>query len=242
MKYNKILILSLLLLCGCDRFHPYKGDRYDLLTIVFNCLPGAQGSQFMKPEGPVLEVIEEDEFGRVLFYYYENREISTHSLIISQKSDKNNVYYYDNVNFISNDVNEFSNEEIDELKRINNWNNALEIKKMIKKKIVKEENQPKINEKKVFTTVVNDFVGNENTFNSCDYITSDYYGKHLYMFRYYDLENTINIGLIIFDDKFIANNKSILILEEYYNYQYKLIELKENNNWTYDYCSDLTDI
>jgi hypothetical protein len=49
----------------------------------------------------ILKIIEEDNYGRKLYFYYENRRVSTHTLVVSQKSDDKYAYYYPDNNYIS---------------------------------------------------------------------------------------------------------------------------------------------
>ena len=140
MKLNKIiclfLLVNMLFFASCDMFYKYRGDEYDLFTVAMNSLLGMTGKSFRRP--PVLEIKETDNYGRTLFYYYESDEVSRHHFIISQKSDSEFVYYYEDYNFISSSNIEISNDDIENLKYANDWNEPIDETRLLKKKIVKK--------------------------------------------------------------------------------------------------------
>ena len=230
---NILLSILILTVSSCDRFYSYKGERYDLLTVALNSLLGAKGEMFMNPDGPTLEIIEVDEYGRVMFSYFENNTFSTYSLLISQKVKNDYVYYYADNNFISNADGEFSEEEISVLKNSNDWNQKLDEDKMIYNKIVKNKIKPNIDVNKVLEAATNELLGKDIYYSHSQYCTSDSFGRNMYVFE--ASNKTLNDVqfqyVIILSADLKYNQNSIMELKDYYNYQTDLKKLKDLNNW-----------
>ena len=238
-KLKKVLILFFVLLMilslfSCDRSHKYKGDDYDLFTVAINSLVGTTGTAFKTSEGPVLEIKETDEYGRVMFYYEEGSIISSYNLLIAQKSDDEFVYYYEDYNFISKSENEFSSEDIEALKTANDWNKPINENKLICKKIKEQKNKSSFDsslveeefakikgEKWEFTSSINELTKNEE-------------GKSIVLapviFDRYG-EGTRKYFVLILDEEGNFDKNAIMEITDYNNYQDQLKEFKENNNW-----------
>ncbi|MCL2518747.1 MAG: hypothetical protein FWF15_09310, partial [Oscillospiraceae bacterium] len=86
-----IVIISIVSLSSCipswlKRRRIYEGEYPELYSIAINTLLGARGYGYSEqPFEPVIEIVDEDDYCRKLFIYFENSSISTYSLIISQK-------------------------------------------------------------------------------------------------------------------------------------------------------------
>lgn len=238
-KTNIIFIILLLTLimfvfCGCERFHKYKGTDYDLYTVAINSLVGANGEIFMRTDGPTLKVVETDNYGRTLFYYYENNRFSTHSMIISQKTENGFVFYYEDFNFISGSSEQFATEEIDELKRKNDWNMPINESRLIKKEIVKQKSKNSFNESIVgeqFSEMLGEkwelfYFGRELTTNEDGKTIVlalgiyDRYGKGIKK----------DYVLILDKEGNLAEN-AMMELTDFYNYQEQLKQFKADNDW-----------
>lgn len=81
------------------------------------------------------DIIEKDEYGRILFEFRHLSDISgesLHCLVICQINDYGNecVYYYEDMNFL---IYPYSTEELEHLKQINDWNKPLDYSKMSKR-------------------------------------------------------------------------------------------------------------
>lgn len=232
-----LVVIMLILLCSCDRFHNYKGDDYDLFTVATNSMIGTKGAVFMRPDGPTLTVKENDSYGRTLFYYWENSSFSTHSILICQKAEGDYVFYYEDCNFISKGENNFTDEEINKLKEANDWNKELDESKMIKKPIIK--NKQKINRKYETSTI-------EEALERVTYGALDggyEYGFHEYC--YSNENNSKNLFLVcmrasgqqeknllvILNNDCSYGNNCVMELKDYKNYQEDLKQFKEINNW-----------
>ena len=102
-----------------------------MFTEAVNSLIAADGTIYKQRDGVKLEVLEEDKYGRVMFSYSEYKSFNTYNILIKQSCDEDYVYYYPDINFISNSDNNFSTEEIEKLKLENDWNLDLNYNKMI---------------------------------------------------------------------------------------------------------------
>lgn len=81
------------------------------------------------------EIIDIDSEGRILFEYTAYNVITEKSatyLVICQKHDDNYVYFYEDICYVRSDSSE---EIVSELKKENDWNQALNSQKMSRRKI-----------------------------------------------------------------------------------------------------------
>jgi hypothetical protein len=98
---SAVILVGSISLTACG-YRKYEGEYTDLYSVAAHSLLGTNDLiddtfQFL----PEISILEEDSFGRWLFTYDENSIISHYSLIICQKSDEENVYFYPGYNFIS---------------------------------------------------------------------------------------------------------------------------------------------
>jgi len=130
-KYAKvkfILLLSccFLLLVSCGlRDVTYDGDEPELFSLALHSLLGVRGFQGGTIRLPYITVVEEDEYGRILFSYIEDR---VDSLLIIQKVDNDYAYFYPHYNFIIASTEErwgFLDGNVENLKEINSWNQPM---------------------------------------------------------------------------------------------------------------------
>lgn len=161
-----IVLTSCLLIACRAKWDGYKGDYPELYTIAISSLPEVKGYEYDSSHGkfqPMLEVIEEDSFGRKLFAYSEtfSTTVGTDYLLISQMYDDKYVYFYSELNYmytqrelfdITNldkyicfEPKNFSNkacffiEDIKQLKEQNDWNKEIDENKCIKAEIVRKK-------------------------------------------------------------------------------------------------------
>ena len=234
-KLKKVLILFFVLLMifslfSCDRFHKYKGDDYELFTVAINSVLDQTGKSF-KAGPPALEIKEQDNYGRTMFYYHERGYISQHNLIIAQKSDDEFVYYYEDYNFISKSENEFSSEDIEALKTANDWNKPINEAKLIKKVIVKEKQENSFDEK--IKDMFIQIVGDKYIFHRAEKLTSNEKGQTLICVEteYSGKDSSLYYFVLILDEEGNFDENAIMEITDYNNYQDQLKEFKENNNW-----------
>lgn len=153
---------------------------------------------------PDIEILETDEFGRVLFFYdeYYNDSIDPKpdfgmAFVIMQKCTDNYVYYYqdacyfpyfDTVDDYEEVLKRVDANDLNELKMRNDWNKELDESKCTKtqKTTIKPDGNVKVKDYE-FDTIIysyakaNGYQGSDKkTFKFSKYCNSDIYGKELY--------------------------------------------------------------
>lgn len=155
--------LAALSLCGCY-YNGYEGEHVALYTEAVNSLLGINGF-FDDPSlaDSKIEILETDANGRVMYGYLESNIIA---VLIAQKSDAHYIYYYPDFNFISNSEpkvacnvynctecfdeyvkNHFTEENIKDLKELNDFSKPFNEDKCVKKQISKKHEEPKLSKK-----------------------------------------------------------------------------------------------
>ena len=117
-------------------FTGYTGNYPDLYTVAIKSTLHVTGIAWMEGN-PFIRILDEDEFGRVLFSYSEGyspfgERIPRYIRLISQKTDSEHVYFYEHINFIFVYFNPVTTDEmyfnltaIEALKYTNNWGQEL---------------------------------------------------------------------------------------------------------------------
>ena len=239
-----LLVLTLLILTGC--YSGYSGEHTDLYTVAINSILWTFGHSFGAdfPMNSEIEIIEQDQYGRTLFTYYEEYysggDITFSSLVICQNSNEQHAFYYEDVNFIVKEqeidtpwpVNEFTNEEIEQLKLANDWNKPLNLEKCVKKEITTEK--PDIpHEKKIEKIIEEDFQLDERDTIFVHYLTAnsvnDNYIIYGYLRGYPDFK-VYFVGLVEIENDKI---KDVHFLQptNVFDYQTEFVEFKNAHNW-----------
>lgn len=132
---------------GCQT--NFAGNNPELYTQAINSVPFTCGSSLATDfaYAPEIKIIEKDAKQRILFSYtercYYDLTLSFSSLMVCQKSKNGIVYFYPDSYFIKEkDINSrvappFTNEEIEYVKQINDWNAEIDLTKCTKKQSVK---------------------------------------------------------------------------------------------------------
>ena len=234
MKKCIVVLYLIVTLCfvGCDSFNYYKGDnegpRYDLLTVAIHSIIGAEGYTW-HDDAPTIEVLELDEYNRTLFRYTDSWAVSKYSLVISQKTEGNEVYYYSDANFITSEDGDFDEKDIEQLKQDNDWNKELDDSKMISKKIEKQKGALDIDYNKVELSVKECCSQISIDVSTLNFFTSDDYGRTMY---YVTPEERIDdIYIVILSVDLTYNENSIMKIEDKNNYLKELKDFKDLNGW-----------
>ena len=255
-RFNKTIIAGaaiILLICtltGCNLLLPtsYRGEYPALYTEAVNSLLAIKG--YHSHGDALLEPVEEDSFGRVLFYYYEDsyNDIYSFSYLICQKIDETYVYYYPDYNFILKEWNgvgiPFSDEEIEDFKNKNDWGKEIKEKELIKYEITRKKKEPEVKTKRkdfdmLFQKIAKEHgrIGDGTMLDpSVYYLTSDLYGRTLYYASAYHKDVSkedmlFNLAIIFNPDGSYDENTCVVELIDLYNYQDTLKEIKELNGW-----------
>jgi len=242
-------------------YQGYQGEYPELLTVAMNTLLGAFGyyeaasSDKMERDSRI-EILDEDDYGRILFAYNEYSNISSLSLLIMQQKDDTYVYFYPNYCFISYDVrisiwennfgeialNYFSEEDIQALKDKNDWDQEVNESKCVKAQITRIKIQPEIKlDKKdfepLFKKLAKDtgYNGSDTIVRYAFYCTSDTYGRMLYyawgVGRNVNPYRRFDVAIIINLDGSYDEETCIMELSDLFNYQDELKALKDLNSW-----------
>ena len=128
LHYTKILsavfciCIMLVLSTGCRP--EYRANRLICITQACYAIPGGYVSDKYASGA---DLIEKDEYGRLLMYVGIATEYSIDALCIVQKVDEAHVYYYDNVNYVCiEERNEYEPNQVDALKEANDWGQPLD--------------------------------------------------------------------------------------------------------------------
>ena len=261
MKKNKklLVILTILMfaLTSCIRgeeLNPdidfYRGEHPELYTVAMNSLLGQRGFSFHS--GPrifdsTIRVLEEDAFGRRLFIYSEDPRpvVSRFNLLISQKSDVDYVYFIPHYNFISSEEAwtpiiqnaEYPLAEVEEFKRLNDWNQPLDLERAVRVPIIRRKEDGPMNQNQLvsaYRAALGDAArgrayGYITFFNTDDYGRSIYTGRGLE--RREDGNEWIAIVMLFQPDGSHDSETGSMKLPCHQNYQSALREFKELNNW-----------
>jgi len=100
------------------------GDYPELFSVAMGSILGAEGL-YLGGIGADIEVLEEDNYRRVLFTYIVESDVYPTRYIIMQKCDGEYAYFYPHYNFISSMSRGVSDEALDMLKEANSWNREM---------------------------------------------------------------------------------------------------------------------
>ena len=98
-----ILLISTIPLTSCG-YTEYSGDDSDLYTVAINSVLYLNGYSWGADFecDPSIEIIDEDNYGRIMFSYYEKyykgANIAFSALIVCQNSNEKEVFYYEDIN------------------------------------------------------------------------------------------------------------------------------------------------
>ena len=247
-----VLILSLLfsiviLLTSCSIFNQdkfeYTGEYPELFSIAVNSILGAR-TQYTNSWGfylmPDIEILDKDTYGRVLFSYSDGN-LNFPSLLIMQQTSGNYVYFYPHYNFISSSKEynwEFTSDEIEELKKMNNWNEKIgDNDAFVRVRIVRHEEESLV-PRYLLVEVYHEMFSDNNSalptniqnINSrMIFLRADDFGRSVYL-----ATGTIHGGnfVVIFQsDNSFDLELGILELTNRYRYQTELRLFMNRNGW-----------
>lgn len=256
MKFVKHLLLFLMALSmvtcmiACD-YSPAAGhgtpaEDYPLFSMVMVGVVGGESGGFVNR-------LEEDAYGRILFEFSLGNLLNTYydngirGYGICQKIEDGCAFYYEDIFYIgARTVKEIDENEIEDLKKRNDWDNEPnEIKTLAKIKSYTdpfEDNILDISKKEV-NTALNSFgmiMGLDNKVlekYDISYSCKDVEGKTLYYIatgenRYgNDASKTSKLYAMIIDPNAEATENSIVQIEDPYNCVDALREFKQANGW-----------
>ena len=240
-----ILLIFTTILTSCG-YSGYSGNRSDLYSVASNSVLWLNGYSWGADFAcdPIIEVIEEDSYGRTMFTYYEkyykgsNSDISFSALIICQDSNEKEVFFYEDINYIIKEqklyylnIENFTDDEIAYLKSINDWNKEINYDKCVRKDISKSK-QKIPNEKEIHNLLIEEFTLVDREYSLfMDYLTSNIDDSKYIVYGYIrktEQEGISFIGLVENSDDIKLN---ILVPSNVFDYKTEFIEFKKLNNW-----------
>ena len=252
-----ILLLSVLLQMGCV-YPGYRGEYPELCSVawanlVFACGCG-RGTEVAYD--PVVSVLLEDDFGRVLFRYTEWGREQVDCLCVMQSTDGAVAYYYPEDCYLmleydgGRELSEIDteSEDVTALLELNDWGRELDWEKCDRTEIVskKPTGNLKLKEAKQKAVIreyyehAGIYVHPKNTFyvDIKEFITADEYGRELYLFQsdldvYYD-KYEISYWyeyLVVFLPDGSYKIETVKRLEDDKNLQPVVKEIKQENGW-----------
>ena len=226
--------MILLILCAStfgSCYDKLSDENKHLYTVAINSsinlhIDGEAPSRFI--------VLETDSYGRILFtfpsYYY--------NLCILQKSDAENVYYYEDICFMEfKERREITDEVKAKIKELNDWDCELTEDKMIKKAIELPKNY---HERMHTKTMAIESMFNADSDTSAlyyRYITSNEAGLKLYFVRIDENGNTSDSKSTCY---FVVLNSDYKLISDDYilehdakdiNDSESIVKLKQRINW-----------
>ncbi|MEG0578176.1 MAG: hypothetical protein RR500_10030, partial [Bacilli bacterium] len=212
-----------------------------LYSLIVDNIPGLVTS---RPGNATIEILETDQYGRTLFTYrgdasrYDGYADTLYIYAICQQVKDKNVYYYEDYFYILADsADSFYSEDINELKKINDWQLPIDESKMA----ILHESSASVSSK-----VKEIFDSKHNPTNSeinIDFIGEDKNGESAYFISAFRTEEkNANKNEIIFDGNYLMildkegeydKNNYLIRIDDIYNYQPELHELKIKNGWQF---------
>ena len=172
----------------------YSGDNIDLYTVAVNSIFGANGcaSNGEAVCDPFIEIIDSDEYGRVLFFYYEgNRGNNSYSILIMQKATDDAVYFYEDLCYSTYTIVDetpfwygeyykvYTDADYSTLKERNDWGKEIDESKCISKPFTVHNKGKFDASEEIFEPIIADYVR-----------STSYKGDDLYYIYRYDVFNT----------------------------------------------------
>ncbi len=243
-----VLLLVILSSCSLDcAYKEYSGEYTDLYTVAINSVLWINGYSLGADFecDPQIEKIDEDNYGRVMFFYHEEyykaSNICFSALIISQASNKDEVFYYEDVCYIVKEQvmytpepdEVFNAEEIDYLKSINDWNKELDYEKCLRREITKSKAKIPF-EKEIEKRIMDEFdLSDEQCFVCMDYLTNNSDdSKFIFYGHIWKSESTgiCFVGLVEKENDSITKLNTF-VPSDVYDYKAEFMAFKQANNW-----------
>ena len=222
---------------------PYSGKNPELFTIVAYSVPGADGGE--------TEIIETDSCGRVLFRSWDEYAVGfyephgVHIYAISQKTDEEYSYYYEDFCFIvAPSWEAFQSDDIERLKERNDWERELAPERMSKQRKTDNSGRKRDDGRGAQYNAIPDALeqqmteGRSSVNSNCFIFDMDNSGKTLFFAQpyYWGSSPRKYVGTAYFviineDGTYDAENYFVEV-PDIFNYQELLHAFKQRNGWS----------
>lgn len=250
MKKTWYAVIFTILCCSmwlvsCD-LNSYQGTQNDLFEVGIRNLPGTPGAR-----NDTIEVIEEDNYGRVLFRFssdgvffvdasqvVEDRNLKAY--VICQKSTKTEAYYLENECYlVAKDWDYFTEDVLADFKNKNDWNKELVDSKLTCCKIGEPTSDmsfhlPSDEEiRSIIGKLDEDVTWTEEVTWTTDFINYDATGRALVFVRVHSNSSVQFCGsyIMISDSTGSFTIEATQKIDDFYNHKQELINLKEKVGW-----------
>lgn len=154
------------------------------------------------------------------------------------KFKRKEVLFYEDINYLikeqrlySQNTETFTDDEIENLKLVNDWNKEINYDKCVRKEITKiKEKIP--HEKEIKKQIIDKFdLNNEKYLLFMDYLTSNVDESKYIIYGYIsqtDKDGIYFVGIVELD---VSIKLNTIILSNVYEYKKELVEFKQMNNW-----------
>ena len=216
----------MLLLSSCEK----KINEHELALCGSYGVPG-MFCYDLKGENYSCSILEQDEYGRILYEYTTASVISGESetaIVICQKIDPDYVYFYEDICY---DVSDNVNQDTSTLKAANDWNKSLNNSKMSRRKNSVSldlviERDSLLNYRTVRSSTCEAFGIVEDQIKELCIMDEDYNGNELYFLR---VSQNQSYFLLINSNYEIALLEIDSIQSAYSN----ITAFKKDNGWVY---------
>ena len=227
-----LLIGCLIFLASCSRERIYEGDYPELFSVAIHSLLGVRGYEFGHGGEPWIQILDEDDYGRVLFLYLEESAAWGH--LIMQKVDGDYAYFYPHYNFILLHL----EERTDELKEMNNWNQPMsDVSEFERVPIVRQKESGPISDELLIEVYHEIFLGvslgrRRNAAILMQFLRTDHYGRSVYIGEGADSQWRGVRKVVFFQpDHSFDLETGVLEIRDMNNYQTELRLFMEANGW-----------
>jgi len=233
---SKFVLVLLIMMIAFNSCAPgqYGGNHPELYTVAISSILDTLGF-FVGQSQSSVRVLDEDDFGRILFRYNEGSIWV--GKVIMQKSDGDYVYFYQHYNFLlaSREDNwEFSDEDIEALKEANSWNQEIsDTREFARIRIVTRNGEGPVPSTILAEAFNSIFPERDWMHGRFPFLRTDLYGRAVYFAT--EVNDMNGVAVLFQPDNSIAGK---LEITDRLNYQTELRLFMEEHGWGTPFSSE----
>ncbi|MCL2864742.1 MAG: hypothetical protein FWE25_04270 [Lachnospiraceae bacterium] len=234
-----LVLCAIIFLAGCfgRRGVEYVGEHPELYSVALASILGRRG-RGLEARGtgqPSVSLTEQDDYGRMFFFYGEGDGIA--GRVIVQKVEGDYAYFYQHYNFIltSRDYDlRFSPEDIEVLKKTNSWNQPMsDDSAFVRVRISRHRDSGPISNSRLIEVHHQAFssstASNRQITGNTFFLRTDNYGRAVYYWDAVRGENSV--AMLFQPDHSIDLEMGLFEITDRVRYQTELREFMEANGW-----------